>query len=103
LKVLDPDVVVHIDEGAASPGSARVVHGAQNWAKGAVAFAAAFAHVTRFTTSALIDGKIGVIAAPDGHLLRALSLKIKDGKITEIEIIGDRAHLDKLDLAVLSD
>jgi RNA polymerase sigma factor (sigma-70 family) len=103
LKVLDPDVVVHIDEGAASPGSVRVVHGAQNWAKGAVAFAAAFAHVTRFTTSALIDGKIGVIAAPDGHLLRALSLKIKDGKITEIEIIGDRAHLDKLDLAVLSD
>jgi hypothetical protein len=48
------------------------------------------AHVTRFTTSALIDGKIGVIAAPDGHLLRALSLKIKNGKITEIEIIGNR-------------
>ena len=103
LKVLDPDVVVHIDEAAASPGAPRVIHGAQNWARGAVAFAAAFAHVTRFTASALIDGKIGVIAAPDGHLLRALSMKIKDGRITEIEIIGDRAHLEKLDLAVLSD
>jgi len=103
LKVLDPDVVVHIDEGAASPGAPRVIHGAQNWAKGAVAFAATFAHVTRFTTSALIDGKIGVLAAPDGHLLRALSLKIKNGKITEIEIIGNRARLDELDLAVLTD
>src|SRR5215470_11172738 len=103
LKVLDPDVVVHIDEGAASPGAPRVIHGAQNWAKSAVAFAATFAHVTRFTTSALIDGKIGVLAAPDGHLLRALSLKIKNGKITEIEIIGNRARLDELDLAVLTD
>jgi len=103
LKVLDPDVVVHIDEGAASPGAPRVIHGAQNWAKGAVAFAAPFAHVTRFTTSALIDGKIGVLAAPDGHLLRALSLKIKNGRITEIEIIGNRARLDELDLAVLTD
>jgi RNA polymerase sigma-70 factor (ECF subfamily) len=103
LQVLDPEVVVHIDEGAARPGAPRVIHGAQNWAKGAVAFAAAFAHVTRFTTWALIDGKIGVIAAPDGHLLRALNLKIKNGKITEIQIIGNRARLDELDLGVLTD
>jgi RNA polymerase sigma factor (sigma-70 family) len=103
LKVLDPDLVVHIDEAAATPGATRVIRGAQTWAKGAVVFAATFAHLTRFTTSALIDGKVGVIAAPDGHLFRALNLKIKNGKITEIEIIGDHEHLEKLDLAVLTD
>jgi len=42
-------------------------------------------------------------SAPGGHLFRALTLKIKDGKIAEIEIIADPARLRDLDLAALTD
>jgi hypothetical protein len=38
LAVLDPDVVVRIDETGARPGAPREIRGARNWAKGAVAF-----------------------------------------------------------------
>jgi RNA polymerase sigma factor (sigma-70 family) len=103
MNVLDPDLVVHIDAAAARPGAPTEIHGAEAWAKGAVAFSAAFAHLARSTTPAIIDGKIGAISAPGGHLVRALNLVIKDGKVAEIEIIGDPARLRDLDLSILTD
>jgi RNA polymerase sigma factor (sigma-70 family) len=103
MSVLDPDLVVHLDPAAVRSGAPREVHGAEAWAKGAVAFAAAFADLARSTTPALINGKIGAISAPGGRLLRALNLVIKDGKVVEIEIIADPAHLRGLDLSILSD
>jgi hypothetical protein len=42
------------------------------------------------------------MVAPRGRLLLVLSLTLERGKISEIEIIGDRARLDQLDLAMLS-
>jgi RNA polymerase sigma-70 factor (ECF subfamily) len=38
VAVLDPEIVVRIDEAAARPGAPREIHGAENWAKGAIAF-----------------------------------------------------------------
>src|SRR5215470_10815142 len=38
VAVLDPDIVVRIDEAAAGPGAPRQIRGARNWAKGAIAF-----------------------------------------------------------------
>ena len=103
MNVLDPDLVVHIDAAATRPGAPTKIHGAEAWAKGAIAFSVAFAHLARSTTAALIDGKIGAISAPGGHLVRALNLVIKDGRIAEIEIIGDPARLGELDLSIFSD
>jgi RNA polymerase sigma factor (sigma-70 family) len=37
MNVLDPDVVVRVDEDAARPGAPREIRGAANWAKGAMA------------------------------------------------------------------
>jgi hypothetical protein len=34
-------------------------------------------------------------------LSRALTFKIADGKITEIEVIGDRARLGRLEVAIV--
>jgi len=99
ITVLDPDVTVHIDEAAARPGTPRVVHGAQNFAKGAVAFSQ-IAHQVELM---LINGAVGLAWAPDGKLTRVLAFSIKDGKIAQVDIIADAARLEKLDLAVISD
>ena len=97
VAVLDPDVLVHIDEAAAAPGAAREIRGAASWAKNAIAFSRG----ARFVRPVLVDGTVGAVLAPQGHLSRVLRLTIKEGRIREVEIIGDSARLQELDLAVL--
>jgi RNA polymerase sigma-70 factor (ECF subfamily) len=93
LAVLDPDLVVRADVAAGAPTEIR---GAAVWAKGAVAYG----HMARLTRPALVDGAIGVVVAPQGRLVRALRFTIVDGKITEIEVIGNPARLGELDVSI---
>jgi RNA polymerase sigma-70 factor (ECF subfamily) len=97
VAVLDPDVLVHIDEAAAAPGAAREIRGAATWAKNAIAFSRG----ARFVRPVLVDGTVGAMLAPQGHLSRVLCLTIKGGKIAQVDIIGDPVRLQELDLAVL--
>jgi RNA polymerase sigma-70 factor, ECF subfamily len=97
VAVLDPDVLVHIDEAAAAPGAAREIRGAATWAKNAIAFSRG----ARFVRPVLVDGTVGAMLAPQGHLSRVLRLTIKGGKIAQVDIIGDPVRLQELDLAVL--
>jgi RNA polymerase sigma-70 factor (ECF subfamily) len=99
MAVLDPDLVVRVDGAAARAGVPQEVHGAQNWAKGAVAFA----RFIRPATVCLVDGALGVVLAPGGRLARVLRFTMKDGKIAQIEIFADPARLELLELAVLPD
>jgi RNA polymerase sigma-70 factor, ECF subfamily len=94
LAVLDPDLLVRADMAAGAPTEIR---GAAVWAKGAVAYG----HMARLTRPALVDGAIGVVVAPQGRLVRALRFTIADGKITEIEVIGNPARLGELDVSVV--
>ena len=91
LAVLDPNLVVRAD----TSGAPSEVRGAAVWAKGAVAYG----HLARLTQPALVDGAIGVVVAPQGRLVRALRFTIADGKITEIEVIGNPARLGELDVS----
>jgi RNA polymerase sigma-70 factor (ECF subfamily) len=95
LAVLDPDLVVRTDIAAAS-GAPAEVRGAAAWAKQAVAFG----HLARLVRPALVNGAIGVVMAPRGRLSRALTFKIANGKITEIEVIGSPARLGELDVSI---
>lgn len=97
MAVLDPDVVVRIDEAAARPGAPREIRGAANWARGAVAFAQA----AQFTELALVNGDVGLIMAPGGRLARVLQFTIVNGKITKADIVGDAARLRELVVAAL--
>jgi RNA polymerase sigma-70 factor (ECF subfamily) len=97
LAVLDPDVVVRLDEAAARAGAPREVRGARNWAAGAVAFS----RMATFVRPALIDGAVGLVWAPRGRLLRVLAVKIAGGRITEVEIIADRERLREMEVGVL--
>ena len=98
VAALDPDVVARVDAAAASPGRPREVRGALNWARGAIAFS----QMARFVHPALINGSPGLVWAPRGRLRRVLTFRIRNGKITEVNVIADPAHLRQLDLAVLS-
>jgi RNA polymerase sigma factor (sigma-70 family) len=96
LAVLDPDLVVRADM-AVTPGAPTEVRGAAVWAKGAVTYG----HMARLTQLALVNGAIGVVVAPRGRLSRALTFEIANGKITEIEVIGNPARLGELDLSTV--
>ena len=96
LAVLDPDLVVRADA-AVTSGAPTEARGAAVWAKQAVAFG----QLARLVRPALVNGAIGVVMAPRGRLVRALTFKIANGKITEIEVIGDPARLGELDLSIV--
>ncbi len=93
LAVLDPDLVVRAD----MSGAPSEIRGAAVWAKGAVAYG----HMARVVRPALVNGAIGLVMAPRGRLSRALTFTIADGKITEIEVIGDPARLGELEVAIV--
>jgi RNA polymerase sigma-70 factor (ECF subfamily) len=97
VAVLDPEVVVRIDEASARPGGPREIRGARAWATGAVAFG----QLARTAQTMLVDGTVGLVWAPGGRLERALRFTIANGKIADVEIIADPARLGALDLAML--
>jgi hypothetical protein len=49
----------------------------------------------------LIDDAVGVIVAPEGHLLLVLEVVIRDGKIVEISSVADKDTLAGMDMTVL--
>ncbi|MDM0078114.1 sigma-70 family RNA polymerase sigma factor [Variovorax sp. J2P1-59] len=97
VAILDPDMVFRTE--AASRADARVeVHGARNWARGAIAYAQA----ARFMRPALINGAVGLILAARGRLQRVLVFEFDvEGRIRAAEIISDPGRLGRLDLAAL--
>jgi RNA polymerase sigma factor (sigma-70 family) len=97
LAVLDPDVVLRADSGAAPAVTSREVRGAAAVAKSAAKGRA------RAARPALVNGEVGVVVAPRGRLLMVLGFTISDGKIVEIDAIGDPEQLSQLDLTLLDD
>ena len=99
MAVLDPEVVVRIDEAAARPGAPREIRGAKAWAKGAVAFY----QLARSLQPMLVDGTVGLVWAPGGRLSRVLRFTITSGKIVDADIIADPARLRELHLTALNE
>lgn len=96
LAVLAPDVVVRRTD---LSGVATVVRGARAVAEGVQVFG----RRARFAEPALVNGAVGVVVAPGGRLLVALTFTIEGDKIAEYEVITDSARLLRLGLAVLAD
>ncbi|HEY3841080.1 MAG TPA: sigma-70 family RNA polymerase sigma factor [Bryobacteraceae bacterium] len=97
IAVLDPDVVVRIDETAGRPGGPREIHGARAWASGAMAFR----QYARSVETMLVDGGVGLVWAPAGRLSRVLKFKFDGEKITGVEIIADPVRLGEMELGVV--
>ena len=96
LAVLAPDVVFRHDRTTVPAGESREILGAQ-------AVARQFAGRARGARPVLVNGSIGVLVAPNGHLKMVLNLTITNGKIAEINVIADPARLHELDLGIPGD
>ncbi|MEO3978422.1 sigma-70 family RNA polymerase sigma factor [Streptomyces sp. CAU 1734] len=99
VALLHPDVVLRADPAAGPTPRPVVVLGAHTVAKGAMAAMGR----ARFTGPALVDGTAGLVMAPLGRLFLVLRFEITDGLITGIEVIAEREHLGRLELAPFGD
>ncbi|MFF8898980.1 sigma-70 family RNA polymerase sigma factor [Streptomyces lydicus] len=97
LAVLAPDVVRRVDPAVLRAGGAAELRGARAVAEETVLLA----RNARFAAPALVDGTVGLVVAPHGRLLFALTVTTGDGRVTAYDVIADPARLRGLDLAVL--
>jgi len=97
LAVLDPDVVLRSDGGAARPQLISLLRGSQAVAEGAMTF-------RRFAETAsriLVNGLPGGVAwAPDGRPFAVVAMTVRNGRIVAIDILADPDRLEGLDLTV---
>jgi RNA polymerase sigma-70 factor, ECF subfamily len=99
LAVLDPDVVVQSDGGAARPQLVAVTHGAQAVAEQAMSFRRFADTATRI----LVNGIPGGIAwSPDGKPFAVLGVTVRGGRIVRIDVLADPDRLAQLDLTVVT-
>jgi len=98
IAVLDPEVILHADASAGPAGSPREVRGAPLVARGALAFA----ERGRFAEPALVNGAVGVVAAPPRRLFVVLAFTYTHGRISAIDVIADPDRLREVDIAALS-
>lgn len=80
LRLLDPDVVLRADRGAADAGASSEV-------RGAAAVADTFTARVRFVRPALVNGAPGGVWPPDGQPRVEFAFTIAGGKIVEIQQI----------------
>ncbi|HEX6600442.1 MAG TPA: sigma factor-like helix-turn-helix DNA-binding protein, partial [Gemmatimonadaceae bacterium] len=97
LTLLDPDVVVSIENAGGRLGEWREVRGAN----AVVEQAGHFARAARFCRVVLLDGSPGMVMAPHGHLLRAFVFTFAGDRIAGIEAISDPARLRGLEISVV--
>ncbi|MFD9909335.1 sigma-70 family RNA polymerase sigma factor [Streptomyces sp. NPDC059063] len=97
LAVLAPDVVRRADVAAVPAGAPTEIHGADAVARETVVLS----RNARVAALALVDGAPGIVVAPRGRLLLALTLTVESGRVTAYEVIADQARLQRLTLAVL--
>ena len=100
VSVLHPDVVLRSDFGATRPAASRVVRGAEAVAR--QAFAGAGLAAARLH-AALVNGAAGVVVTVEGRPFAVMGFTVSDGKIVEIDAIGDPERVQRIAAAVLNE
>jgi RNA polymerase sigma factor (sigma-70 family) len=98
VALLDADVTLTGDATASPSGRPLVLHGAAQVARGAHSASSRAGD----SQLALVNGEVGIVWAPAGHLQVVLRLTSwPDRKITAIEVIADPDRLHRLRFALL--
>jgi RNA polymerase sigma factor (sigma-70 family) len=100
IGVLDPDVVLRVDVGAAIARGARFLRGAPAVAKQSVTFARSGAGEAR---PALVNGAAGVVFVSQGQPFAVVGFTIGRGRIVAIDVLADPERLRQLGLATPGD
>ena len=95
LAVLDPDIVFQVHRTAGLESGSKELRGASAVAK-------IFSGRAQAGRVAWVNGAIGAVVAPLGHLQMAVIPTIAEGKIIRIDVIAHPERLHALTLAVLS-
>jgi hypothetical protein len=95
--VLHPDVVLRADFSPGRPRRSTVVRGAADVARQARLGARRGAEVH----PALVNGTVGVVIMMRGRPFSVMAFSIVDGKIIEIDAIGDPERVARLAAPVL--
>jgi RNA polymerase sigma factor (sigma-70 family) len=92
LAVLDPDIVLRADGGTGRPDVTKVLRGARAVAEQAMTFA----RLSPYARTALINGAVGAVVAPEGRPFSVMAFTVSDGRIVEIDALVDPERLDAL-------
>jgi RNA polymerase sigma factor (sigma-70 family) len=98
LEILAPDVVRRADAAAVPAGTPLTARGIRRVTEDVARFGIRAAAAE----SALVDGAVGAVVAPRGHLAMVLLFRIEGTRITEYDVIADPERLRRLEIAVLS-
>jgi RNA polymerase sigma factor (sigma-70 family) len=96
VALLDPDVVLRADLGAA--GSREVLG-----AEAVIGQAMFYSQLGLVMKPALINGAVGVVTTRDGQPFSIGAFTVRHGRIVEMDWLGDPARLRELDLTILDD
>jgi RNA polymerase sigma factor (sigma-70 family) len=99
VTLLHPDVVLRADFSPSRPGASSVVHGAEAVARQARLGADPAAEIH----PALVNGAAGVVITLRGRPHVVMAFTVADGKVAEIDVIGDPARVGRVASAVLGD
>ena len=97
LDLLDPAFTVHADATSA-PRGLPDIHSAEAWAEAAVREGRG----ARLARTAMVEGSVGIIVAPRGHLFRVLEFTFAHGRVASMEIIGDPERLRSINISTLN-
>ena len=100
LTVLDPDIVLRADYGAAPALGSRKLHGATAVSKQALTFSR-LGGPELVRHPALVNGAAGLVVTRAGQPFSIMAFAITGGKIVAIDILADPERLRRLDLALL--
>ncbi|MGK8524094.1 sigma-70 family RNA polymerase sigma factor [Nocardia asteroides] len=96
LAVLAPDVLRTADAAALPAGAATTVCGAASVARETVLLR----RRSQLAALAVVDGHHGIVVAPRGKLLLALTVTVRAGRVAAYRVIADPARLRQLTITV---
>jgi RNA polymerase sigma factor (sigma-70 family) len=99
VAVLDPDVVLRADGGAARPSATAVVHGARQVAERA----SHYSRLAPYVRPALVNGAAGAVVVPPDGIFSVMAFTVRDGRIVAIDALSDPERLRELDLTFLDE
>jgi RNA polymerase sigma-70 factor (ECF subfamily) len=93
VAVLDPEIVLRSDGGAARPSINEVIRGAADVAGRALTFA----KLSPFVRPVLVNGVAGALVVPKGRPFAVMAFTVAGGRIAAIDVLADPARLQGLE------